>query len=197
MVKFALICGNAMHCAFCGVPLSAYDVKRYPYPDEVAEFVDKYVKQGLVVYETLRLRNQSSMQTCMCVCAACSNWMRRVTRKACGRFMFVLDCLVEWALEPGCVKIPDRRCLQRIVGTLQRKANIYHTVIPEPAQRILLEWTHGVPVNMSIPREYEQYITNVVFAWWEYNNKPVFLRNKQCAKFVRRALRDKEKQLKL
>jgi hypothetical protein len=98
-----------------------------------------------------------------------------------------IDQMILFVIYPGKFMLPDRRCLARLVESMQDTTNIIlQQIMPTNVQYIFEHMKKG---STSL-------VHDIMHSWWLYNNQPHFLMHPSTAKLVRNMLKHVEKQSK-
>ena len=135
------------------------------------------------------------------ICIACVNWKLRCgngllarsrnsnsRRRHCMSYptkftrpLLQIDQLLLFLVNPGKHFLPDRRCLLRLIESMQNKGNVFlQTIIPQNVLHIVTQ------IDIQSPL----IVNDMIRAWWEYNNQPVFMMHSETARLVRNMLKN-------
>ena len=135
------------------------------------------------------------------VCIACVNWKLRCgngllarsrnsnsRRRHCTSYptkftrpLLQIDQLLLFLVNPGKHFLPDRRCLLRLIESMQNRDNVFlQSIMPQNVLTIVGQVDTRSPL----------VVNDLIRAWWEYNNQPVFMMHSETARLVRNMLKN-------
>lgn len=181
------------HCWMCQCKLTSEE-HRVIDLEELKDFISTHTTPTPFMYTWIL---NATTGTPM-VCIPCSNWKRRclsgtMTRhktyinkttppiyKKFQKPLMQMDQLIMFMFHPGRYHVPDKRCIERLMQSLNDDTNVLQMIIPAKLRKMVATCQGSTEHDL-------------VRAWWQYNNYTHFMSHPGNSRMVRGMLKFDEK----